>query len=345
MKNVNVKVVMNNEGQVQVLGLNKDGSVSAVNYSVVETAGVREFAKAMMKAGVEKQASSVKPVKESAERSEAQPTKEETKMKQTVNRKGFDAVVTGGHQFTDIKPIKTNNVLRAVKFTVGGKECVVGFARDRNAFMEAYNGTIKEVTKYGVLKRLAKYEGKDAKHLTKMVKSLSPVTMASGHCANCGCEVSQRVKEYSVRVYGVTLCRDCQKDFGENYKESARQESESKKAPSESEAQGSSQENLLNLQYDTCECGNKKHVESNICHDCQKAIWDKEAEQAAEELDLPVDELPEAMQVIIDSEINKKPSEDGTSSTPTEIVTDDAAQTETEYQSSVVVEFDTSELV
>lgn len=210
MKNVNVKVSMNNEGQLVVTGINKDGSASSVQYTVVETAGVREFAKAMVTRGIEKV--------QKAERSEAVSTepattvvetkKEEIKLKKTLSH-------TKGQMFTNFKKVGT----RAVQFNVADKgECTIGFAKDRNVFMEAYAGTIKEITRAEVVRRLSDYEGQDARKLVQMINALKPVSEDAAVCKECKCGVTHKVKEYSVRNYGVALCRNCQTDFGAKYK-------------------------------------------------------------------------------------------------------------------------------
>ena len=218
MKNVNVKVTVLENGSVEVVGLNKDGSVSAVNYVVTETVGVKEFAKAMMTAGASKQLESMK----GAERSEAPPAKEskapatkpEKESADMKNKKGYESILTKGKMFRNFKGYKHEDIFHAIKFEIAGKgECVVGFAKDRNVFMEHYNGEAKEVSRRDVVKRLAKYEGKDAAKLVKMINNLKPVTMAAGKCSCCDKEVVARVREYSVRKYGVILCRDCQSDF------------------------------------------------------------------------------------------------------------------------------------
>lgn len=117
-------------------------------------------------------------------------------------------VMTKGKLFTSANLIGE----RAVRFVIAGKgECVVGFARDRNAFMEHYNGVVKEVTRLEVLKRLDRYQGADVVKLISMVKSLKPVTMNAGHCSHCGCELARGVYNYSLRNFGQALCREHQR--------------------------------------------------------------------------------------------------------------------------------------
>lgn len=113
-------------------------------------------------------------------------------------------VQTKGQFFNNIKTIST----RAVQFDIQGKgHCVIGFAKDRNAFMEAFNGTIKEVTKNEVIKRMSAYQGSDAAKLVKLIKQTKPVTMAAGTCQECSAELSQSVRNYSMEHFGKSLCR------------------------------------------------------------------------------------------------------------------------------------------
>jgi hypothetical protein len=320
-------------------------------------------------AAAESNAQSIKDKK--AERSEAekkqqQTTKEEKDMNKTVNKKGFDAVTTGGKMFTNIKGIKTGEVRRAVQFTTAkGQDVVIGFAKDRNAFMEAVGGIIKEVSRTDVLKRLAKYEGKDAKYLTKMVKELRPVTMAAGTCSCCGTEVSNSVKEYSNRVYGVTLCRPCQKDFGGKVK--AEQQKQQQKAANESEPQQNQEHSVpgLSFQKDACECGNEKMVEMNMCDTCadreyyarmdaQMEEWDRDMNDGLS--DVQEDALPE----VFNQESNRETSSEHQSPNSHNAGAEEkqhnveasekphnveVEQNEAEYVNPVNVEFDSSELV
>lgn len=445
MKNVNVKVIMNNEGQVSVTGIKANGEASAVNYAVVETnagdikglfevkeslekqlAAAPKQIQAKLKSSVtmsvlqssvaglyeaihwvsEKEAydklpqlqekvtmiatylkemgiwnenhqtdaelnmtkalhvaatrKSIKDKKKDAERSEAgqkqeqqsvkqdaaakQKEEKDMNQKQIINRKGYDAVTTGGKMFTDIKGIKTGEVRRAVSFTTAkGQNVVIGFAKDKNMFMEAVNGVVKEASLSEVLKRLAKYEGKDAKYLTKMVKSVRPVTMAAGQCSSCGCDVSQRVKEYSERTYGVTLCRDCQKDFGAKIKKDStpvKETAASASEPQQKEVQGHSVPGL-SFEKDACECGNEKMVEMSCCDECaDKAYY------AA--MDAQMEEWDKDMEAASSKEHNadastKSHNADGDAKSPN--AETEAEQTEVEYVNPVNVEFDPSELV
>ena len=316
MKNVNVEVSLT--GEVVVT------SMTGRVIPNVNVTGLREFAAAMMEAGVKKQYESIKatePAKEPKQES-ITPNKEEKDMKKIVNRKGYDAVVTGGKMFNNIKGIKSGDVLRAVQFTnAKGQEVVIGFARDKNAFMQSVDRKVEDASLSEVLRRLAKYEGKDAKFLTKMVKNLRPVTTAADVCSECKCEVTHRVKEYSVRNYGVTLCRNCQKDFGDKLKEVAPKESTSanKQAPSDSEAQ-----NLTGIsgKKDTCTCGNEKIVEVNMCQACADSAYEAELEEAM---------------LFMDGQSSEEKAERSEA--------EQTEQTLTEYVNPVNVEFDASELV
>lgn len=256
MKNVNVKVEMNANGEVVVTGLKANGQASAVNYSVVEMVGVKEYIKECVKIETIVQAELLKAgasePKASEHKADTKPAADKKPTQQ--NKKGYDSIGTRGTVFTNIKGFKHEGIFHAVKFNIAGKgDCVVGFAKDRNAFMEHFNGVSKEVLRSDVVKRMAKYQGKDAAQLTKMIQQLKPVTMAAGHCVACGCEVSRSVKEYSVRKYNEILCRNCQGNHTPDT-------DNTKKGAERSEAQ--------NPQADTCACGNELKAGWANCSEC-----------------------------------------------------------------------------
>lgn len=290
MKNVNVKVEMNAAGEITVVGLNKNGSVSATQYTVVETVG---FVKA------------------------SEPKASEPKTSTPVkNKKGHDAVTTAGRMFTNIKGFKHEGIFHAVKFEVAGKgECIVGFAKDRNQFIEHFNGVNKEVTRADVIKRMAQYQGKDAAQLTKMIQGLKPVSMAAGVCSSCGCSVNRGVKEYSERKFGAILCRNCQGGFTPEPTKKSAERSEARKCACGTELKGdwddcstcfskSQLENHLDNEH-VCTCGNTKERAFEQCEECRDTmvvVLDNQmtfkdarllAEQEAQEIDIISDELPE----------------------------------------------------
>lgn len=261
MKTTNVKVTVNNQGQIEVIGLKKDGTPSSVNYVVTEVEGIREFAKTMMAAGV---------AKASEPKASEQP-KQEKPAQTVINKKGYTSVNTDGKLFSKPSVYKHNGVYHAVKFEIAGKgQCIVGFAKDRNAFIEAFNGEQKETTRTEVLKRLSKYEGKDAALVVKAISNIKPVSMDAGQCGCCGTKLTRGVREYSVRNYGMMLCRECQTDFKPATVE-----------PSESEA-----EQKLNevLKKDICECGRTKLTQENMCIACADAKYEAQNLKELDEL-------------------------------------------------------------
>lgn len=261
-KNVNVKVVMNAAGELTVVGLNKNGTESSVQYTVIESVGVRDFATTMMAAGVAKQHAAST---EKAERSEAplvQP-KPEVKEEKKMTEQRYMVTHTKGNMFSNIKRVGT----RAVQFEIANKgECVIGFARDRNVFMESFNGETKEITRQTVVNRLSKYQGTDARQLMQVINKLTPAVSTPDTCSVCTSGVNHKVKDYSMRTYDAVLCRDCQKDFGAERSEAV------------SHIHGSVSE----LVWVPCECGKHKKLEhSALCIDCM----DKESEKEIEEWD------------------------------------------------------------
>lgn len=287
MKEVNVKVVVNNNGEIVVKGLNKKGSESAVQYTVQVVEGLREFALKMMKAGIDKQAS-IQIKKEDVTVKQA-PAKAKDVKADTKNK-----VYTKGQQFSNFRKVGE----RAVKFDIADKgECIIGFAKDRNAFMEAFNGTIREITRNKVIQRLAKYQGHDARELVKIVNTLKPVDMSADICTCCGAKVTPAVKEYSTRKFGKVLCRSCQhtpksKTSGKAASEASRKPQAPKvKDPDDISAClncGTEVEHYTfclachkkleaeerNAYYeDTCACGNHKERAYEQCEECRSNSW------------------------------------------------------------------------
>ncbi|MNQ33162.1 hypothetical protein D3C85_465850 [compost metagenome] len=172
-------------------------------------------------------------------------------------------VNTKGQFFNNITPIST----RAVSFDIQGKGlCVIGFAKDRNAFMEAFNGTIKEVSKSDVIKRLSVYQGADAKKLVKLVKQTKPVTMAAGICEECSKDLSATVLHYSIEHFGRMLCRNHQPRV-------ERERSERKPQP---QSQPTSRKyEWVDVTHDCERCGGTgtirpyRHVASGVCFKCK----------------------------------------------------------------------------
>lgn len=220
MKNVNVLVSM--EGTVSVVGINKGNKVSKEQYEVLIVDGLRELIQHYYEKGIarglEQAKQSVTQMKEEVKVNN-QPKQEKKPVQPTVSvkPKAQANVNTENKKFTNFR---VSDDKRVVSFLVDGKQTMhIGFAKDRNAFIESYTvdglPVMKETTKQAVINRLAKYQGTDARKLTTIINSLKPVTMAAASCA-CGAGINARVKEYSERNFGMVLCRDCQTNIRVN---------------------------------------------------------------------------------------------------------------------------------
>lgn len=170
-------------------------------------------------------------------------------------------VNTKGQFFNNITPIHS----RAVSFDVQGKgTCVIGFAKDRNAFMEAFDGMIKEVSKSDVIKRLSTYQGNDAKKLVQLIKQTKPVTMAAGVCEECSKDLSQSVLRYSIEHFGRMLCRNHQP-----------KRERSERQPQPQSQPTSRRYEWVDVTHDCERCGGTgyitlyKHVDRGICFKCK----------------------------------------------------------------------------
>lgn len=256
-KTTNVMVEVLANGEVQVYGVKKNGERSAVNYTVVETKGLREYGKTMMEAGVMKQYKAMTEEVASQPTPKAEPKQEQPKQQQPVS-------ATKGKAFTNIKRVAG----RAVQFDVVGKGTVtVGFARDRNAFLESFGDTVKEVNRADVLRRMSKYQGEDARQLVKLIKELKPVTQSADVCGQCGCAISSAVREYSNRVHGKVLCFTCQKGKPEA------ERSEAEVTVKVATEVLSTEETTKAYFEETCGCGAVKERAYELCEECRAQQW------------------------------------------------------------------------
>lgn len=258
MKNVKV-IIENNE--VKVVGINKDGSVSKVEYTVVEVVGLKEFGKKAMEAGVRKQF-------EAMQQAAKQEEKPMVNVPEQNKARVKDVVYTKGEQFTNVKRYGT----RAVGFNIAGKgECVIGFAKDRNAFLESFDGETKEVNRADVLRRLSKYKGNDARNIVKLIKELKPASLVADYCESCNAEVTHRVKDFSKRHFDKVLCRTCQPNDGGKAK--APEQSEGATPQVKVEDVPNIHANAANYWETTCACGESKERAYELCESCRENKW------------------------------------------------------------------------